>query len=88
MIGAIEFADPWVLLLAPLAILPWLRRQRDALTFSYLAWLPSDRLGRCIGLLWRGVASLAIGCMVVALAGPGRSEVQVARTSLARRFLY
>src|SRR5690606_3300797 len=41
-----EFAHPWLLLLAPLAVLPLLRRRRDALTFSWLAWLPPDPWGR------------------------------------------
>ena len=34
----VELAQPWALLLLPLAVLPLLRQGRDALTFSHLAW--------------------------------------------------
>ncbi|HLS80554.1 MAG TPA: vWA domain-containing protein [Steroidobacter sp.] len=78
--GGLDFAHPWALLLAPLALAPLMPRRRDALTFPYLAWLPADRLGQFTGLLWRTLAALAIACTVFALAAPGRPEVRVART--------
>ncbi|HYL17355.1 MAG TPA: VWA domain-containing protein, partial [Burkholderiales bacterium] len=46
-----DFARPWVLVLLPLALLPLLRRRRDTLAFSYVAWLPVDRAGRALGFL-------------------------------------
>ncbi|PZN34162.1 MAG: VWA domain-containing protein [Proteobacteria bacterium] len=82
-----EFAHPWLLLLAPLAVLPLLRRRRDALTFSWLAWLPPDPWGRAAGFLWRALAVLAIASIVLALAGPGRPEVQVPRTGYGAEIL-
>ena len=76
----LDFAQPWALLLLPLAVLPLLRRRRDTLTFSHLAWLPRDRLGQLAGFLWRALAVAAIASMAIALAGPGRPETQVTRT--------
>lgn len=76
----IELLRPWVLLLLPLALLPLLRRRRETLGYSYLGWLPKDRLGRVAGLLGTAFAVGAILCVVIALAGPGRPQTQVART--------
>jgi mxaC protein len=76
----VELAQPWALLLLPLAVLPLLRQRRDTLTFSHLAWLPRDRLGQLAGFLWRALAVMAIASMAIALAGPGRPETQVTRT--------
>lgn len=76
----VELAQPWALLLLPLAVLPLLRQGRDTLTFSHLAWLPRDRLGQLAGFLWRALAVMAIASMAIALAGPGRPETQVTRT--------
>ena len=78
MSASFDFAQPWALLLLPLALLPLLRRHRDTLLFSYLAWLPVDRAGRLLGFLWRAFAVLTIGltstrtlvfCPIVAALG-------------------
>jgi mxaC protein len=87
MSAGFDFANPWALLLLPLALLPLLRSGRDTLEFSSLAWLPADRLGRIIGLLWRALAVVAIACVVLALAEPGRSETQVMRTGRGAEIL-
>lgn len=79
MSTSFDFAHPWALLLLPLVVLPLLRRHRDTLPFSYAPWLPRDPLGRIAGWLWRILASLAIFNTVIALAGPGRPQTQVAR---------
>ncbi len=84
---SIDFAQPWVLLLLPLALLPLLHRRRDALQFSSLNWLPADRPGRVIGILWRFSAMLAILATVLALAGPGRPETQVMRSGRGAEIL-
>src|SRR5690349_1907881 len=68
----VEFAQPWALLLLPLAVLPLLRRRSDTLTFPHLAWLPRDRLGQLAELLLRALAVVAIASMAVALDGPGQ----------------
>jgi mxaC protein len=74
-----DLAQPWMLLLLPLALLPLLRRRSDTLAFSYLAWLPQDRLGRLIGFLWRAFAAGAMALTVLGLAGPGQSGAVVER---------
>ncbi len=76
----IDFARSWTLLLLPLALLPLLRRRGDTLAFSHVAWLPADSLGRTIGVLLRACAVLAMLAIVVGVAGPGRSNLQLLRT--------
>jgi mxaC protein len=83
----LDFAFPWVLVLLPLAVLPLLRRRSDTLVFSSVAWLPADELGRVAGWVARGAAALAIAAIVVGLAGPGRSQLQVLRTGSGAQIL-
>ncbi|NMM29184.1 MAG: VWA domain-containing protein [Glaciimonas sp.] len=75
-----DFDHPAALALLPLALLPLLRRRKDTLTFSYLAWLPADYYGRMMGWLWRALAVLAIASIVIGLASPGRSGAQLLRS--------
>ena len=75
-----DLAQPLWLLLLPLAALPLLRRRSDTLVFPSIAWLPPDRAGRLLGLLWRGFAVAAMACAVIGLAGPGRAGGEVLRT--------
>lgn len=77
---AFDFAQPWALVLLPLALLPLLRRRGDTLPFSSIALLPPDRAGRVAGLVLRALGVLAIAAIVLGLAGPGRSHLQVQRT--------
>ncbi|WP_233806617.1 vWA domain-containing protein [Paraburkholderia sp. HP33-1] len=83
----LDFDFPWMLVLLPLAALPLLRRRSDTLVFSSVAWLPADELGRVTGWLTRGGAALAIAAIVVGLAGPGRSQLQVLRTGSGAQIL-
>jgi mxaC protein len=82
-----DFAHPWALLLLPLALLPLLRRRRDTLPFSYAPWLPPDPLGQIAGWLWRILATVAILSTVVALAGLGKPQTQVARVGRGAEIL-
>lgn len=84
---AFDFACPWLLVLLPLAVLPLLRRRGDTLPFSWVAWLPHDRIGQWIGLIGRGSAVLAMAAIIVGLAGPGRSHRQVLRTGSGAQIL-
>lgn len=77
---AIEFSQPWVLLLLPLALIPLRRSRRDTIAFSHLALLPADRVGRLVGAAWTGTAVASIALLVVALSGPGQAQTQVVRT--------
>ena len=76
----VEFIHPWVLLALPLALLPAFHRPRDALSFSYVPWLPRDRVGQIVGWLERAFAALAMGAIVLGLAGVGRPQTEVPRT--------
>jgi mxaC protein len=80
MSAILEFAQPWALLLLPLAVLPLLPRRRQALVFSHLAWLPRDRAGDALGRAWRLLAMLAMLAIVLAVAGPMRPETFVQRS--------
>jgi mxaC protein len=82
-----DLAQPWMLALLPLALLPLLRRRSDTLDFSSLAWLPADRVGRAVGFLWRAFAVGAMACTVVGLASPGQSGAQVERTGRGAEIL-
>ncbi|MCC8396118.1 VWA domain-containing protein [Paraburkholderia sp. MMS20-SJTR3] len=83
----VDFVFPWLLLLLPLALLPLLRRRSDTLVFASVAWLPADHLGRWASWLERGCAVLSIAAIVVGLAGPGRSQLQVVRTGSGAQIL-
>ncbi len=87
MSGTFDFLHPSVLLLLPLALLPLFVRQRDSLGFSHLPWLPKDRVGQVMGWLWRACAVLALVAGIVALAGPGRSDLHAERTGRGAEIL-
>jgi len=72
-----EFANPLALLLIPLALLPLMRRRRDALPFPWIDWLPRDGLGRSLQWLWQLAAILTMASIVLGLAGPGIREGRV-----------
>ena len=82
-----DFAHPWALLLLPLVVLPLLRRRRDTLPFSYAPWLPKDPIGQIAGWLWRILATVAIFSTVLALAGLGKPQTQVARVGRGAEIL-
>jgi mxaC protein len=87
MSSSLAFEYPWLLTLLPLALLPLLRRRRDTLAFPSIAWLPPDRVGRIIGLLWPVFAVLALASSIFALAQPGRPQTQVQRTGKGAEIL-
>jgi mxaC protein len=87
MSGTLELAQPWWLLLAPLALLPLLRKRADALVFAHVPWLPRDPLGRIAGFLWQLFACLAILATVLALSQPGRPQTQELRTGRGAEIL-
>lgn len=87
MSAPVDFASPWMLLLLPLALAPLVARRGDTLPFSWSAWLPADRIGRAIGAVARGAASLAMLAIIVGLAGPGRSHLEVQRAGRGAEIL-
>ncbi|ASJ70206.1 vWA domain-containing protein [Granulosicoccus antarcticus] len=68
-----------LLLLLPLALLPWFNGRADTLTFSHNAFLPHDNKARWLDRAWRTLASAAIAVLILGLAGPGKSSQQVER---------
>ncbi|OED38205.1 hypothetical protein AB833_20815 [Chromatiales bacterium (ex Bugula neritina AB1)] len=77
--AGLEFQNPLLLLLLPLALLPLLSNQRDAIDFPWTHWLPADRTGQRIHRLWQTVAALTMALLVFALAGPMSSENVIER---------
>lgn len=76
---AIDFSLPYFLLFLPLAILPALPRARDEVAFSWSLLLPEDTIGRMLNSIWCALAMLTIICLVLGLAGPGKSRTQIER---------
>ncbi len=59
-----------VLLLIPLALLPVLPKQRDAIRLPWIDWLPEDDAGTRLHVIWKILASVTIGLLVIGLAKP------------------
>ncbi len=75
----IEFQQPLLLLLLPLALLPLLPNRADALPFPWIEWLPADITGQRLHRLWQWLAALTIALLVAALAGPMSPENVIER---------
>ncbi|MBX9965793.1 MAG: VWA domain-containing protein [Burkholderiales bacterium] len=74
-----EFSAPWLLVLLPLALLPWWSRRRDLPRHAWVALLPKDRLSDAIGLGLKLLATIALAATVIGLAGPYRGPTTVTR---------
>lgn len=70
---------PWVLLLLPLALLPWYRGARPAMALPWLALVPNDRASAALDVGLRALGSIALAALIAGLAGPYRSEAAVER---------
>lgn len=62
-----------VLLLLPLAVLPWFNNNLDK-TIAWVKLVPVDPLSTSISLLLKAMASLAIVSLLIAIAGPSVPE--------------
>ena len=67
---AIEFEQPLLLLMLPLALLPLLPSQRDLIPFPWIDFLPIDLAGKRLYRLWLGMAILTMALLIIGLAGP------------------
>jgi mxaC protein len=76
---SLGFTEPWALLLALAAVLPWRRRGQPALPYPSLAMIPADPLSAWIDRGLRLVAVAAVLCLAIAIAGPYLREQQVER---------
>ena len=75
----VTFAEPWILLLLPLALLPFLRAGRRVIGYSWLSMIPADRWSTFAGALFRVLAAALIALVVLGLAGMTRGETRVER---------
>lgn len=71
-----SFAHPWVLLLLPLALLPFFKTA-ESIRYSSLALIPRDRLSAALGLIIKLLGVFAIAALIAGLAQPYRGEVAV-----------
>jgi mxaC protein len=74
-----NFDQPWLLLLLPLAVLPFRAPTGHALANAWSALAPRDRWSDVLGWALRGLAAFAVVALVVAIAGPYRPETTVER---------
>lgn len=77
---------PWVLLLLPLAVLPWLSHNTDK-TVAWQAMLPHDRLSSWLTRLLKLLSSLSIMALIIALAGPYIPEQIIERSRQGAEFV-
>lgn len=76
----LAFTYPWVLLLLPLGILPWLNRGQDAIQISSL-WLVEDEyVSRWFERLLKLASTLLILILVLAAATPFQPQQAIERT--------
>jgi len=73
------FLQPWLLMLLPLAFLPWFRRGQTALPHASLLLIPEDPLSTAVDRGLRGAACLLFACLVIGMSGPYRREQWVDR---------
>lgn len=74
-----NFDDPWLLWLLPLALLPLLREPGGALANGWMALAPRDRASGLLAWLLRIVGVLAFAALLLGLAGPYWPEYEVQR---------
>lgn len=71
---------PWVLLLLPLALLPFWLRGRQGRSYSWLALVPQDKLSDVANWIMQTAISLILLCIVLALASPQSAEQKLLKT--------
>ncbi len=82
----LQFNTLWVLLLLPLALLPWLSRNNE----KVIVWdkfIPVDPLSNIIRNIIRTLASLAIASLLIGLAGPYLPQQQVEKIVQGAEFV-
>jgi len=77
-IFGLEWFYPWILVLLPLALLPWFNHNLDK-TVAWVSLVPADPLSNMISLTLKLLSSLVIATLLLALAGPNLPEQKVER---------
>lgn len=85
--SSLPFNLPYLLLLLPVALLPWIPRHRDTVAYPWLNWLPHDPVGRWAHLLWCLLATLCIASLILGLAGPHRSQTHIEKVGRGAELL-
>ena len=65
-----QFSEPLLLLLLPLAVLPLLRPAAASARYPWLELVPRDKLSNALDWLLRAAATIAIAATAVGLSGP------------------
>ena len=73
------FSEPWALLLAASAALPWFRRGREPLAYSSLSLIPDDPLSVWVDRLLRVAGMAVVLCLAGGITGPYLREQWVGR---------
>lgn len=73
-----QLAQPMMLLLLPLVLLPWFTRTQIK-TIAYANFIVADPISKLIGLSLKSLASTVIFCLILTLAGPYIPEKIVQR---------
>lgn len=74
----LEWFHPWILVLLPLALLPWFNHNLDK-TVAWVSLVPADPLSNMISFTLKLLSSLVIASLLLALAGPNLPEQKVER---------
>jgi mxaC protein len=77
--SGIDFTEPRLLWLLPLALLPLWRVASLSTVVPHVAWLPRDRVGPWADIALRLLTSATIAITIVGLAGPGAPESRLAK---------
>jgi mxaC protein len=74
-----NLAQPWMLLLLPLALVPLWLNQREGRVYSWIAMVPHDKVSDIASLLLRYLSVAIIVSMVLAVSGLQGSNTQIER---------
>lgn len=74
----LQWALPMVLLLLPIALLPWINHNQEKIV-AWIDFVPVDPMSRFIGITLKLLASIAIASLIFGLAGPYIPEKKVDR---------
>ena len=85
--SGLEFGHPWVLLLLPLAVLPFLGKRRGAIPMSSLSCIPDDPVGRGIEIAWKWTTAICLLLITLAMADLALPQSQVSRTGTGAEIL-
>ena len=77
-----SFANPWVLWLLPLALLPLLLERSHNRSYSWVAMLPNDPLSNIIAIFLKLLAVIALTFILLGLASPQTPEQHVEKTGV------